>query len=138
MTTETTDADADKALAPFAADLVADVAAETNIEPAALRTLLARHQRSVAEFPGTDDLYYEWRRLHPTDPLVVRTADAYVLAVNERVWDEFADALDLTDVERDQLRRVHDRQARRLGEREDGNTTLLDDDTTIGVVLARF
>lgn len=132
------ESDADGPLAAFDRAVVVAVADDHGVDADDLRALLTRHQRSIADFPGIDDLYYEWRRLHPSDPLVVRTPVAYVLAVHEGIWQEFADALELTDAERDQLRATHDRQARRFAETEDATTDLLDAAGTTGVVLARF
>lgn len=100
-------------LAPFDDAVVGSVAAETGGDAAALRALVARHQRAVRENPGVSNLLYEWRRYLAYDPLVARTAEAYHLVVLDRVWEEFGASLGLSGVELDRLKRVHDRQARR-------------------------
>lgn len=91
----------------FDPELVAAVAADAGVAAADLSELVERHQASVAELPGTEDLVYEWRK-HFADPVVRRTERAYYLSVPDHVWDEFgadlgasADALGaLMDVHR--------------------------------------
>lgn len=83
-----------------------------------LARLVARHQESVRNLPGVEDIVYEWRNHFQGDPLVHRTPDVYVLALPARVWEEFADALGLEGAELEALRSVHDRQARAHADEE--------------------
>lgn len=84
-------------------------AAETHaVDDEELAAALADHQASVERLPGVENLAYEWRKQYES-PLVERTTDAYYFAVPERVWDEFADALDVRDAVRDALVDVHRR-----------------------------
>lgn len=112
-------------LAPFNGEVIEAVSAETGRDPAAVRELVARHQRSVRENPGVADLVYEWRRYLPYDPLVVRADDAYHLVVLPRVWDDFGRA-GFTEPELDRLKRVHNRQARRAARARDDEETVFD------------
>lgn len=100
-------------LAPFDDDLVADAAAATGLDADEVADALREHQASVREYPGVDDLIYEWRRGMAYDPLVERTAAAYYLVVLAHVWTEFGDRLGLGDDRLAAVRAVHDRQARR-------------------------
>jgi hypothetical protein len=101
----------------FDPDLVSSVAAETGGSADALRSLLRRHQESVRDLPGVDDLVYEWRRALD-DAVVVRTPELFCCVVRPVVWSEFADALGLDGEERERLVAVHDRQARRIARAE--------------------
>jgi hypothetical protein len=100
----------------FEGDLVTAAAERHGLSESALRRLLARHQSTVRENPGTDSLVYEWRKYHPGDPLVARSESWYVCAVRPSVWAEFASMLDADDPDDalDAVRAVHDGQARRL------------------------
>lgn len=100
----------------FDGDLVTAAAERHGLSESALRRLLARHQSTVRENPGTDSLVYEWRKYHPGDPLVARSESWYVCAVRPSVWAEFASMLDADDPDDalDAVRAVHDGQARRL------------------------
>ncbi|MFB6305070.1 MAG: hypothetical protein ABEH47_07880 [Haloferacaceae archaeon] len=85
-----------------------------------LRRLARRHQETVRENPGVDDIVYEWRRAYPHQPLVERTDAAYYLLVEPAAWREFGDALGLDGAARDALRALHARQfAAVLGEPDD-------------------
>lgn len=75
-----------------------------------LRTLAHRHQETVRENPGVENLVYEWRRAYPRHSLVERTDRAYYLLVTPPTWREFGDALGLDGAERDLLRTLHARQ----------------------------
>lgn len=89
-------------------------AADADLPASALRSIVERHQESVRDLPGVEDVVYEWRSQFHEDPLVHRTPAVYVLTLRPHVWEEFGDALDLSDGELAALRDVHDRQARRL------------------------
>ena len=129
-----TDPDARDPLSAFDPDLVSSVAGETGGDPDALRSLLRRHQESVRELPGVDDLVYEWRRTFD-DAVVVRTAAAFCCAVRPVVWSEFAAALGVTDDDRERLAAVHDRQARRTAGEAGADPSAFDD--RAAVVLTR-
>lgn len=75
-----------------------------------LRTIARRHQETVRETPGVENLVYEWRKGYPRNALVERTDGAYYLLVSPTTWGEFGDALGLDDAERDLLRGLHARQ----------------------------
>lgn len=121
-------------LAPFDGEVIEAVAAETGRDPAAVRELVARHQRAVRENPGVADLVYEWRRYLPYDPLVARADDAYHLVVLPRVWEDFGRA-GFSERELDRLGRVHDRQARRAARARGDDESVFDGGAP--VVLAR-
>ncbi|QIB72789.1 hypothetical protein G3I44_05540 [Halogeometricum borinquense] len=106
----TTDTDPRRPLAAFDGDVIARVAREMSIEEATLREAIAEHQRGVRSLPGVEDIVYEWRRTLPQEPLIARRTDAYFLVVNPAVWQEFIDALGLSENESDALRTVHDVQ----------------------------
>jgi len=91
-------------------DLVAD-RHETSVDR--LRDLLLAHQRQVRDAPGVEDIVYEWRSQFHEAPVLHQTSDAYYLRLRRHVWDEFADALDLAEVELDALLDVHEEQVRR-------------------------
>jgi hypothetical protein len=76
----------------------------------------------VRDNPGVEDIVYEWRSQFHEAPVLHQTPDAYYLRLRRHVWDEFADALDLAEVELEALLDVHEEQVRReLGaERKDG------------------
>jgi len=105
----------------FDADLLAAVAEERDVDVERLRTLARTHQSNVRDLPGVDDIVYEWRNQFHLDPLLVRTTATYYLALPAHVWDEFAESLGATDVERDALVALHERQAR-----QDADTVGLD------------
>jgi hypothetical protein len=98
-------------LAAFDGTVVETVARQHDIDEQRLRALVRRHQQSVRDLPGVDDIVYEWRRMFPTDPLVERRRDRYVLAPPAHVWAEFGDSLGLDDDEQAAVVAVHTRQA---------------------------
>jgi hypothetical protein len=97
----------------FDADLCADVAETHGVGPDRLRRLARTHQSSVRDLPGVEDIVYEWRSQFHWDPLLARTNEAYYLALPGHVWDEFAEALGVSDEERNALVALHGRQIRR-------------------------
>ncbi|PSP83220.1 hypothetical protein BRC83_07560 [Halobacteriales archaeon QS_1_68_17] len=99
-------------LAAFDAGLTRSVADDAGLSPDRLRELVGRHQQSVRDNPGVDDIVYEWRNYFHRDPVLERTDAAYYLQVRDHVWDEFAESLDLTDDERAALVAVHRKQVR--------------------------
>jgi hypothetical protein len=101
-------------LSPFDDETFATVASETGLGADPLRDLTRRHQEGVRDLPGVDDIVYEWRNHFHLDPLVVRTETAYVLALPDHVWEEFAEGLAASGEAMAALKSVHDRQARRL------------------------
>lgn len=121
-------------LTGFDEEVIEAVAAETSVDPQAVRELVVRHQSLVRENPGVKDLIYEWRNYLGYDPLVARTDDAYHLVVLPEVWEEFGDALDLSPEALDRLKRVHDEQARRAA-RERGDDEAVYDDAAPVVLL---
>jgi hypothetical protein len=74
-----------------------------------LSDALVRVQSTVREYPGVDDIVYEYRRAFQFDPLVARHGEAYYLLVPPHVWPEYATAADLSEHELAACRRVHDR-----------------------------
>lgn len=123
--------DTDALLAPFDDDIVTAVAARMDTTAAALRDLLRRHQRSARDFPGVDNLVYEWRKYLPYDPVVARTDEAFHCVVLPEVWGDFADSLDTDDREFEQLLTVHDRQARHDAEARGESTEVFDGATAM-------
>jgi hypothetical protein len=113
-------------LAVFDAAVVEAVVAGTEFGPADLRRLVRRHQEEMREFPGVDDLVYEWRKYYPYDPLVARTDRAFHVVLLAEVWDEFADRLDLTPAEQEALMAAHDRQARAAAAERGDDTEVFD------------
>lgn len=109
-------------LAPFDDDVVSRVAANHGVGVDRVRDLIVGHQRRTREFPGVDELVYEWRTRLPYDPLVTRTDDAYVLAVRAHVWEQYGDQMDLDAEAVGLLRAVHDRQSRRTAAEGTGST----------------
>ena len=126
--------DTDALLGPFDDDIVAAVAERTDTTPTALRGLLRRHQRSARDFPGVDDLVYEWRNYLPYDPVVARTDGAFHCVVLPEVWGDFADSLEIDDRAFEQLLAVHDRQARRDAEARGEPTDVFDGATAMLLV----
>lgn len=122
-------------LAPFDDDLVADAAGEAGLGPEAVASALRTHQESVREYPGVDDLVYEWRRGMAYDPLVTRGDAAYYLAVLGHVWTEFGERLDFGDDLLASVRRVHERQARRDAPAQDVDPSVYEE--AAPVVLTR-
>jgi len=114
-------------LAVFDADVIEAVAAEADLEPAAVRAVVRRHQEGMRESPGVDNLVYEWRKYYPYDPLVARTDRACHVVLLAEVWDEFADRLDLSAAEQEALMAVHDRQARADAVERGEDTEVFDD-----------
>lgn len=107
-------ADSRPPLAGFDRETFDTISEETALSPDRLRTLTRRHQQSIRDLPGIDNIVYEWRNHFHLDPLLARTDTVYTLALPDHVWDEFADRLDVSETELDGLRAVHDHQARRL------------------------
>jgi len=99
-------------LAVFETEVIEAVATESDCSADDVRVLVRRHQQGMREFPGVDDLLYEWKKYYPYDPVVARTDRFVHVVLFPEVWDEFADRLDLTDAEQEALMAVHDRQAR--------------------------
>jgi len=89
---------------------IAAAASAHGVDADRLRSLVRRHQESVREFPGVENLVYEWRRTLPRSPLVERRPDAYLCLIEPTIWAEFDDALSLSDAEATALRAVHARQ----------------------------
>jgi hypothetical protein len=122
-------------LAPFDDAVFEEVAERASGDPTALRALARRHQKTVRNLPGVDNLVYEWRKFLPYDPVVARTEAAFYCVVLPEVWGDFADALDLADADFERLLAVHDRQARRAAETRGEPTEVFDGATPI--VLTR-
>ncbi|RNJ26430.1 hypothetical protein [Halosegnis longus] len=101
-------------LTPFDDDLIEQAAAEAGLDAVTLRERLVDHHDHAATTPGIDELVMEWRRFLPYEPLVERTADAYLLAVESSIWTEFGQQLSLSDTELRAIKSVHDAQARRV------------------------
>lgn len=129
-----TSSDVRDPLAAFDPDVVSAVAEATDVDPEALWSLVRRHQEAVRALPGVADLVYEWRRVF-ADAVVVSTETAFCCAVRPVVWTEFADALSLSDDERERLVAVHDRQARLIAREEGAAPSAFDDHAA--VVLTR-
>ena len=126
-------------LAGFDDAVVGAVARDRDIDVSELRDLLRRQQRSVRDLPGVDDIVYEWRKAFAREPLLERREDAYLLAVPNHVWPEFAASLSLSDAELLALREVHERQVRtslRVSEGGEGADGRAGDDRE-GMVLTR-
>ncbi|WP_246982427.1 hypothetical protein [Halorientalis marina] len=104
---------ADDLLRTFDDDIVALVADRTEPTAERLTELLRAHQQQVRDNPGVEDIVYEWRSQFHEAPLLHRTADAYYLRLRTHVWEEFASALDIPDVELDALLDAHEEQVRR-------------------------
>jgi hypothetical protein len=118
-------------LAAFDDGTVDDIARETGLDAATLRTVASRHQEGIRDLPGVDDIVYEWRNHFHLDPLVHRTEAVYVLALPDHVWEEFADRLECSTAEFDALKTLHDRQARTIAPTSDRF------DTDAALVLTR-
>jgi hypothetical protein len=101
-------------LAPFDDEVIEQTAADVGLDAATLRDRLVDHYGHAATTPGIDELVMEWRRFLPYEPLVERTGDAYVLAVESSIWTEFGQQLSLSDTELRAIKTVHDAQARRV------------------------
>jgi len=112
-------------LAAFDPDVVDAVAADHDLAASGLRDLASRHQESMRDLPGIDDLVYEWRTQFHDDPMVERTETAYYLTVREHVWEEFADALDLSERELGALQALHDRQLHAAVEPSGGGVAIV-------------
>jgi L-rhamnose mutarotase len=63
--------------------------------------------------PGVEDMVYEWRSQFHEQPVLQQTAEAYYLRLREHVWEEFADALDLAEVDFYAVLDAHEEQTRR-------------------------
>jgi succinate dehydrogenase flavin-adding protein (antitoxin of CptAB toxin-antitoxin module) len=105
--------DSEDLLAPFDDDIVELVARRHDCGEDEIRELLRRHQRQVREMPGVEDIVYEWRSQFHEQPVLQRTAEAYYLRLREHVWEEFADALDLAEVDFYAVLDAHEEQTRR-------------------------
>jgi len=115
-------------LAAFDGDVFETTAGEVDHDEDRLREIARAHQGGVRNLPGVDDIVYEWRNQFHQDPLIYRTDTVYVLALQNHVWEEFGDSLDLTDADLDALQSLHDRQAREL---VDGTGRLDSDDALV-------
>ncbi|WP_335998863.1 hypothetical protein [Halorientalis halophila] len=104
----------DDRLEPFDDDLLATVVGRHDLDEARLRELLDAHQRQVRDNPGVEDIVYEWRSQFHEQPVLQRTDDAYYLRLRAHVWDEFAEALDLAEVDLDAVLDAHEEQTRRV------------------------
>ncbi|WP_136715264.1 hypothetical protein [Halorientalis salina] len=122
--------ESDALLAPFDGDLLDVVADENDVTPERLRELVVAHQRQVRDNPGVEDIVYEWRSQFHEQPVLRRTESTYYLRLRPHVWDEFADALDLTEPELDALLYLHSEQTRR-------DTDGTPDDNALPMILAR-
>lgn len=91
---------------PFPDGVVASVSSEHGVSADELAALIDRHQRSVRELPGVEELVYEWRK-HFDGVVLDRTTETYYLSVPARVWDEFGDALDASPDLTDALVAAH-------------------------------
>jgi len=101
-------------LAVFDDDVIEATTDDADVDEATLRAVACAHQEGVRDLPGVDDIVYEWRNQFHMDPLVHRSPEVYVLALQDHVWTEFADSLDLDDPSRKALKSLHDRQAQAL------------------------
>ena len=100
-------------LAPFDDERIERTAESFGIDAPRLRACLTEHHDHAAAVPGIDELVMEWRRFLPYDPLVARTDDAYLLAVEPSIWTEFGQQLSLSESELQAVKSVHDARARR-------------------------
>jgi len=99
-------------LAVFDDDVIERVADQSELTADELRDLLVAHQEQARDNPGVDDLVYEWRTQFHEAPVIHRTNDAYYLRLRDHVWDEFADALDVPEVDLHAMLEVHEQQCR--------------------------
>lgn len=123
----------------FDDDLLRETASEHDVAVERLTRLARTHQSNVRDLPGVDDIVYEWRKAFAREPLLERREDAYLLAVPNHVWPEFAASLSLSDAELLALREVHERQVRtslRVSEGGEGADGRAGDDRE-GMVLTR-
>lgn len=114
-------------LAPFDEALIETVAVDRGRDAEALRGLVRRHQEQIRELPGVENLVYEWRTLLPSDPLVERRTDVYLLAVEPNVWPQFADALEVDADALAAIKAVHARHLRAAVDDERGQGTLAEE-----------
>jgi len=98
-------------LAGFDPAAIEAVAEDRGIDPARLEAIARDHQEGVRDLPGIEDIVYEWRSQFHQDPLLSRTERAYVLALRDHVWNEFAQSLSLSEAETAALRALHERVA---------------------------
>lgn len=103
----------DDLLRTFDDDLVELVAARHEPSVDRLEDLLLTHQEQVRSNPGVEDIVYEWRSQFHEAPVLHQTADAYYLRLRTHVWEEFADALDISEVELAAVLDAHEEQVRR-------------------------
>ncbi len=103
-------------LAPFDDEVIEEIAGRMDLDAVTLRERLIDHHDHAATTPGIDELVMEWRRFLPYEPLVERTGDAYLLAVESSIWTEFGQQLSLSEAELRGIKAVHDAQARRVVE----------------------
>ncbi|GGN23789.1 hypothetical protein [Halarchaeum nitratireducens] len=97
---------------PVSTSEIDEVLAERDVPADRLDAALAALQKLASDSPGVEsveDLVYEWRNAFRDDPLVERTAEAYYLAVDERVWRDFASRLDWDAAVREAVRAAHER-----------------------------
>ena len=126
-------------LAAFDDEHLRAAAADENVDPADLRSLVRRHQERVRELPGVENLVYEWRRTFPRSPLIERREDAYYLLLRTDVWAEYREALSLTDVAFAALQTAHAQQfaAAVGGESDGGGSGAADHEDRKPMVLTR-
>lgn len=99
-------------LAAFDDEIIERVAGQSELSADELRELVARHQQQARDNPGVDDLVYEWRTQFHESPLVHQTPEAYYLRLRDHLWDQFADTLDIPEVDLYALLDVHEQQVR--------------------------
>lgn len=100
-------------LAPFADDVLRQIAAANDIGREPLETALTSHQRTMRENPGVEDLVYEWRKQYD-DPVIVRTPSLFALALPPTVWEQYGDHLDFEDEMLAAVTAVHQEQTIRM------------------------
>ena len=121
-------------IAVFEDALIEDVAAAHDVSTDRLTELARSHQSNVRDLPGVDNIVYEWRNHFHLDPLLVRTEDAYYLALPDHVWEEFADDFAADDGELSALRALHEAQSRADAPEIGLDTSRLDGDGAVVLV----
>ncbi len=115
-------------LGAFESAAIDAAAAETDLDPDALRALIRRQQQLIREFPDmtVEALVHDWRKTFPEDPLVGTDATGYYLSVRPHVWSDVVSRLDLTAEEREALALANAHQFERWrGEPADGTAIVL-------------
>lgn len=76
------------------------------------RELVERHQQVVRDYENlsVDGLVYEYRTQFHQDPLVEQDERGYYLSVRGHVWDEFAEAMEVSGEELARLKEIHEAQ----------------------------